>query len=330
MDKESAAVWRHLVDTVYGGVVPEITEEIVPRARAHKLPTRETVLGHFPVTEKEYSAPGPDADVTVSVFTPRDHAGSGPGIVWIHGGGMIAGHRFGAEAALRLAVDSSMVVVSVEYRMPPDYPDPAPVDDCYAALLWTADHASELGVDPAAIILAGGSAGGGLAAGTALRVRDHGGPGLAGLLLLSPMLDDRLRTVSAQMSGVLSWTRTSTETGWRLLLGDRFGTDDVSVYAAPGRATDLSGLPPTFLDVGSVDLFRDETVSFGSTIWASGGDAELHVWPGGFHGYEDYAPKAPLTADTLAVRDAWVARTLSRTQGDHPDVSVVSTPKGNG
>ncbi|ADP81435.1 alpha/beta hydrolase [Pseudofrankia inefficax] len=312
MDEECAAAWNHLVETQFGGRIPEITEELVPRAQAHKMPTRAMVLDQFPVTEEERSVPGLDAEITVSVFTPHDHEGTGPGIVWLHGGGMIAGHRFGAEAALQLALASGGVVVSVEYRMPPEYPDPTPVDDCYAALLWTADHAGELGIDPAALVLAGGSAGGGLAAGTALHVRDDGGPSLAGLLLLSPMLDDRMRTASAHMSGRLSWTRTSNETGWRALLGDRAGTDRVSSYAAPGRAVDVSRLPPTFIDVGSVDLFRDEDVAFATSIWASGGDAELHVWRGGIHGYEGYAPESRLTVETLAARERWLTRVLGR------------------
>jgi acetyl esterase/lipase len=210
--------------------------------------------------------------------------------------------------------------------MPPEYPDPTPVDDCYAGLLWTADHAGELGIAPTALFLAGGSAGGGLAAGTALRVRDHGGPGLAGLLLSSPMLDDRMRTASARMTGVLSWSRTSNETGWRMLLGERFGADDVSDYSAPGRATDLSGLPATFIDVGSVDLFRDEAVAFASTIWAGGSDAELHVWPGGFHGYEGYAPNAALTVETLAARERWVRRVLDRRRGIPTDALALRPP----
>lgn len=311
MDEECAAVWRSIVDKHFGGVVTELTEDMIPKARAFGLPTRDMLLEAFPFTEEERIIPGPGSELTLAVFTPADHGGVGPGIVWAHGGGMVFGDRFEAVSALRLAAATSTVVVSVEYRLAPEHPDPAPVDDCYAALLWTADHAEELGIDPTALVLAGGSAGGGIAAGTALRVRDDGGPPLAGLLLLAPMLDDRMLTASTQMAGLLPWNRTSNETGWRMLLGDRAGTDDVSVYAAPGRATDLSGLPPTFIDVGTVDLFRDEGVAFASTIWECGGDAELHVWPGGFHGYESYAPTAPLAVDTHAARERWLARVYS-------------------
>ncbi|WP_198955576.1 alpha/beta hydrolase fold domain-containing protein [Frankia sp. CcI49] len=315
MDEECAAAWRLIIEGHFGGVVPEMTEDEIPKARASNMLTRDLMLSLFPFTEREITFPGPESPITLSVFTPVGHVPGGPGIVWIHGGGMTTGDRFWAFPALRLAAAAGAVVVSVEYRLAPEHPDPAPVDDSYAGLCWTAAHAAELGIDGDALVLAGSSAGGGIAAGTALRVRDDGGPALAGLLLLSPMLDDRMRTVSAGMAGVLPWSGASNRTGWRMLLGDRSGTDDVSIYAAPGRATDLSGLPPTFLDVGSVDLFRDEGVAFASTIWASGGDAEIHVWPGGFHGYEDLAPAAALSVDTIATRERWLTRTLTRAHG---------------
>ncbi|MCK9929598.1 alpha/beta hydrolase [Frankia sp. Mgl5] len=322
MDGECAAAWRTVVDRHFGGVMTELTEEAIPKARGASVVTRDRLLQAFPFTERECVVPGPEADIVLSVFTPAGHTTVGPGIVWAHGGGMVTGDRFLVFPALRLASASGAVVVSVEYRLAPEHPDPAPVDDCYAALLWTASHADELGIDAHALVLAGGSAGGGIAAGTALRVRDQGGPSLAGLLLASPMLDDRMRTASARMAGELPWSATSNRVGWRMLLGDRVGTDDVSIYAAPGRATDLSGLPPTFLDVGSVDLFRDEGVAFATTVWSCGGDAELHVWPGGFHGYEDAAPGAALATDTLAARERWLARVLARARAHSSDGSA--------
>jgi acetyl esterase/lipase len=143
-------------------------------------------------------------------------------------------------------------------------------------------------------------------------VRDEGGPPLAGLLLCCPMLDDRMASVSANQFGdAILWTRASNEFGWRSLLGERAGMGDVTIYEAPGRATDLSGLPPAFVDVGSADLFRDEDVAFASTIWASGGSAELHVWPGGYHGFELLAPTAALSADAGEARRRWLTRTLA-------------------
>jgi acetyl esterase/lipase len=127
------------------------------------------------------------------------------------------------------------------------------------------------------------------------------------------MLDDRNDTVSArQMEGVGVWDRTSNATGWHALLGDSCGGADVSPYAAPARAADLSGLPPVFIDVGSAETFRDEAVSFALRIWGDGGDAELHVWPGGFHGFTAYAPNASIWREALAARSRWLRRTLQR------------------
>ena len=135
-----------------------------------------------------------------------------------------------------------------------------PVEDCYAGLEWFASRSDALGFDPRRVLIGGPSAGGGLSIGTTLLARDRGGPMPAAMLLMWPMLDDRNETVSAQqIDGVGIWDRTSNETGWTALLGDRRGTPDVSIYAAPARATDLSGLPPAYIEAGSAEVFRDET-----------------------------------------------------------------------
>ncbi|WP_370591495.1 alpha/beta hydrolase fold domain-containing protein [Saccharopolyspora montiporae] len=212
------------------------------------------------------------------------------------------------------------MAVTVEYRLAPEFPDPYPVEDCYAGLQWTAEHAAELGIDADNLIIAGASAGGGLAAGTALLARDRNGPALAGQVLICPMLDDRDWTVStAQYENVGLWGRESNRTGWDALLGDRRGTDEVSVYAAPARATDLSGLPPAFIDCGSAELFRDEDVAYATALWHSGVQAELHVWPGGYHGFDMLAPNSGIARAAIDARKGWVGRTLdtrpARTSG---------------
>ena len=209
------------------------------------------------------------------------------------------------------AEELGLVVVSVEYRLAPEHPHPAPVEDCYAGLLWTAAHAEEIGGDPDRVILAGGSAGGGLAAALALLARDRRGPRPLGQLLMCPMLDDRNDTLSAhQMAGLGVWDRTANETGWNALLGEARGTDDVEPYAAPARATDLSGLPPAFIDVGSAETFRDEDVPYATRIWQAGGSAELHVWPGGFHGFDGLVPQAALSVDARGACLRWLRRLL--------------------
>jgi acetyl esterase/lipase len=224
---------------------------------------------------------------------------------------MVAGNRMtGMHVLLPWIVDHDAVAVSVEYRLAPEFPDPHPVEDCYAALLWMAHNAAALGIDPGRIMIAGVSAGGGLAAGTALLARDRKGPRLIGQALLCPMLDDRDQTISsAQFDGVGVWDRASNVMGWTALLGHRRATDDVSIYAAPARATDLTGLPPAFIDCGSAEVFRDEDVAYATALWRCGVQAELHVWPGGFHGFDMVADTA-LGRAAIAARDAWVARRL--------------------
>src|SRR3954452_3161414 len=166
---------------------------------------------------------------------------------------MIPGdNRSGIDSTLDWAEEFGLVVVSVEYRLAPETPHPGPIHDVYAGLLWTAAHADELGFDPSRIVFAGGSSGGGLTAALALLARDRGGPAVLGQMLLCPMLDDRNDTVSShQMAGLGVWDHMANATGWGALLGDAVGGPDVSPYAAPARATDLSGLPPAFIDVGS-------------------------------------------------------------------------------
>ena len=277
-------------------------------------PPIEEIMANRDVVHEERTIPGPDGspDLIVSIFRRTDHIAGGPGIYHTHGGGMIIGDRFtGIDVVLEWVELMDAVAVSVEYRLAPENPDPAPVEDCYAGLVWTAENADELGFDPARLIIAGGSAGGGLAAGVTLMARDKGGPALAGQVLIYPMIDDRNETVSShQIDGTGVWDRGSNDTGWDALLGDRRKTDAVSIYAAPSRATDLSGLPPAFIDVASAEVFRDEDVAYASAIWAAGGIAELHVWPGGFHGFELMAPQAAISIAARATRTAWVRRIL--------------------
>jgi acetyl esterase/lipase len=284
---------------------------------AFRVPTDLTqLLEGREVTHREFSVPGFDGgEVILSVFARRDHEGLGPGLYSIHSGGMVIGDRFaGLAEVLGWVEHFDAVCVSVEYRLAPEFPDPYPVEDCYAGLIWVADHADGLGIDRARLFLVGGSAGGGLAAGTSLLARDRKGPSLFGAMLMYPMLDDRDETVSShQIDGVGFWDRGSNDTGWDALLGERRKTDSVSIYAAPARATDLTELPPTFIDVASAEVFRDEAVRFALQIWADGGVAELHVVPGGFHGFENVAPDSVLAKQVLATRRGWLARMLGRT-----------------
>jgi acetyl esterase/lipase len=313
-DPELAA---HL-EAIHVVLPPTITPDMIPAGRQQNSdsfapPTNEELAcdGRYEVEERSVPGPPGAPDVALLICRPTGAADPRPVVYSIHGGGMVAGtHRWGIP--LDWAEELGLVVVSVEYRLAPEHPHPAPVEDCYAGLLWTAENAKEIGGDPDRIILAGGSAGGGLAAAVALLARDRGGPRAIGQVLMCPMLDDRNDTPSAhQMAGIGVWDRTSNETGWNALLGEARGTADVPPYAAPARADDLSGLPPAFIDVGSAETFRDEDVAYASRIWQAGGIAELHVWPGGFHGFDGLVPGAALSVDAREARLRWLRRLLA-------------------
>jgi acetyl esterase/lipase len=290
-------------------MLPAIREGVALMPRDEALLTRD---GFFEVEDR--AVPGPEGapDISLLICRPTAPGAGRPVFYHVHGGGMILGdNRMGVDPALDWARELDAVVVSVEYRLAPEHPHPAPVEDVYAGLVWTADHAEELGGDRERIVILGASAGGGLTAALALLARDRKGPRPLGQLLMCPMLDDRNDTHSAhQMAGLGVWDRTSNDTGWTALLGDLRGGPDVSPYAAPARAEDLSGLPPAFIDVGSAETFRDETLTYASRIWQAGGVAELHVWPGGFHGYDNFAPQTALSQATMAARLAWLRRLL--------------------
>lgn len=293
-----------------------ITLESIAAVRAAEVTmVTDEVLGRAGLTMRDVFVPGHGGvEICLGIVSSqtRDPRSTGPGIYYMHGGGTILGdRRTGLDSLFDWIHRHNAVVISVDYRLAPEHPDPTPVEDCYAGLVWTAAHAHELGIDPERLLLVGKSAGGGLAAGVALLARDRGGPALHGQLLVYPMLDDRGTTTSTlQFEDRVTWTRSDSDTSWKALLGERRGTDLVSVYSAPARATDLRGLPPTFIECGSCDVFRDEDVAYATALWASGVSAELHIWPGGYHGYEKYAPFAPISRQTIAARDAWVARLL--------------------
>lgn len=301
--------------TLLGGI-PSFTPEMIPTLRETPLlpgPSEREILADRGFTTTDVTIPGHDGDpIIVSVISKEGRTGTGPGFFHTHGGGMILGDRWGGTSMfLDWAERFNGVIVTVEYRLAPEFPDPYPVEDCYAGLVWTAENAAQLGIDPDRLVIGGASAGGGLAAGTALIARDRQGPPLLGQLLICPMLDDRDLTVSTrQIDGIGVWDRNSNLTGWTALLGDRRGTDDVSIYASPARAADLSELPATYIDCGSAEVFRDEDVAYATRLWEAGVQSELHVWAGGFHGFESFAPHAAVSQAAAAARDSWVNRLL--------------------
>ena len=263
------------------------------------------------VAIKDRLAPGPEGapDVMVRLYRPASLPADAPALYWIHGGGMVLGNvemndPYCANVAGRLNV----LVASVEYRLAPEHPFPAPLEDCYAGLRWLASEAAGLGVDAGRIAIGGGSAGGGLAAGLALLARDRGEVAVRFQLLVYPMLDDRNATRSSYaITDERVWNRAANLHGWNAYLAGDAGGEGVSPYAAPARAEDLAGLPPAYVNVGALDLFVDEDVDYARRLMAAGVPTELHVYPGAFHGSPGLVPDSALSkrwaADELAALD---------------------------
>lgn len=234
-----------------------------------------------------------------------------PALVVIHGGGMVAGSaRSGLTELVPWAVELEAVLVSVDYRLAPEHPYPTPLDDCLWALASVRERAAEWGVDPERLVLAGGSAGANLVAGCILALADRGLPSAAAVMMWQPMLDDRLQLPStSELVNDALWDRSSTETTWRAYLGGA----EADAFAAPARASDLAGFPPTFLEVGQVDIFRDETLAFAARLSADRVLVQLQMWPGAYHGFEGSAPNAHLTSLALGARRDFLSRALRGT-----------------
>jgi acetyl esterase/lipase len=264
-----------------------------------------TLPEHRQVARADYEARSHDgAPVRLRWYTPPDYdfGGAGPAVVYLHGGGMIAGtlelhDRFVAA----YVADSGVPMLAVDWRRAPEHPHPCPVEDSYAGLAWLAAHAGQVGVDPARIAVMGDSAGGGLAAGAALLARDRGTP-LARQVLIYPMLDDRTTVPDPILAPYAGWSYDDNYTGWHALLGDAAGGADVPYAAAPARAGDLAGLPPAYVEVGELDIFRDESIDYARRLSGAGVPAELHVHPGCPHGFDRAAPASDVARRSRADR----------------------------
>ena len=268
------------------------------------------------ISSEDRQVPGPegDPDVFVRMYQPTDRPATLPALLWIHGGGYVLGSVERDDLlAKHLSKVANCVVASVEYRLAPEHPHPAPVEDCYAGLKWLAAHTDEFGVDKSRIAIGGASAGGGLAAGLALLTRDRAEVELAYQLLIYPMIDDRnLAQASETAPDTYVWSRENNLMGWRAYLGHEPGGADVSPYAAASRATNLTGLPPAYIPVGDLDLFLNENIDYAQRLLAAGVPTELHVYPGGYHGFNGFAPGAEIAKRFNAERDRALERGLHR------------------
>jgi len=256
----------------------DLNDPVTARKKLAELSATASVPDLQGMEIEDRIVPG-DPNVPVRIYRPLQARGA---IIWLHGGGFVMGgldieHPW----AVRIAHGSDAMVVSVGYRLAPEHRFPAALDDAYAALVWTADHAAELGIDPNRIAVGGHAAGAGLAAAMALRARDQHGPSITFQLLNQPELDDRQQTWSARnFTETPFMTRDKVAASWRHYLGSA----PASAYAAPARASDLSGLPPAYITCAEFDPNRDEAIVYAQRLLQADVPVELHQWRGTFHG----------------------------------------------
>ncbi|KAK1142163.1 hypothetical protein N8T08_008089 [Aspergillus melleus] len=269
------------------------------------------------VSYEDIDIPGPAGPMRATIFRPKpgftaSSVAETPGVVNFHMGGHISGNRFmGIKTTLEWIEKLGAVCLTAEYRLTPEHPQPAQLDDSYAALTWMSEHAAELGFNPHKLIVTGGSAGGNLAAGVALLARDQSGPEILGQLLIYPWVDDSNETVSIHQFGhIKPWTRDFSVVACNYALGEN--RERASIYTVPSRAKDLNGLPSAFVDVGSADVFRDESIEYANALMKCGVQTELHVWPGCWHAFDVFVPDAPIARRAARARLEWLHDLLSR------------------
>ena len=258
------------------------------------------------IEEIERTIPGSEGapDVPIRIYMPKDREEAGPGFVNFHGGAFIIGDlESELERCLVMAANGGAVSVGVDYRLAPEYPFPAGVEDCFAALKWVAEHADELKIDPAKIAIGGGSAGGNLTAAVALMARDRGGPAVIFQMLIYPVIDDRCATSSMKNGADLPmWDYQNSIDMWNQYIGNDRG--NVSPYASPARCKDLSGLPMAYVMTAEHDPLRDEGIIYATRMMEAGVQVELHIYPGTVHGF-DFLIESEISA--LAVEESIAA-----------------------
>ena len=292
----------------------------IPAARAASVQMMAAMKAQQPViqgvTATDRKVPGPAGAprVAIRIYEPARRSKKLPALLWIHGGGYMLGNIEQEDMQAKvLTLAGKCVVVSVEYRLAPENPFPAPVEDCYAALKWLATHTGEFGIDPTRIAIGGASAGGGLAAGLALLARDRAEVDIMFQFLIYPMLDDcNISPACDTLPDTILWTRESNLIGWRSYLGCEPGGDDISPYASALRATDLTGLPSAYIAVGELDLFASENVTYAQRLIDACVPTELHVYPGACHAFDGMAPEARVSRQFTADFHQALKRALHR------------------
>ena len=292
-----------------------LSDEILPAARIMSRRMAEAYQATGEVERNDHTLTSPDGhEFTVRVHRPINIEGPLPAIVWMHGGGLVSGtHLIDDGRFDRWSPRFGGVVgIAVDYGLAPERPYPGPLEDCYTALAWVHANAAELGVIPGRVGIGGASAGGNQAAGLALLARDRGEFRVDFQALIYPMIDDRMITPSSQWADAPIWPPTSNDYGWSAYLQGRRGADDIPAYAAPARATDLSGLPPTFIAVGALDGFVDEDIEYANRLIRAGVATELHVYPGAPHGFDLLMVNTEIARRCRRHLDEWLEARLAR------------------
>jgi acetyl esterase/lipase len=235
----------------------------------------------------------PEHKIRLRIYKPRRMAMPSPILVWMHGGGYLIGQPEQNDAYMfRLVQELGIMIVSIDYRLAPEHPFPTPLEDCYTALKWVHDQAERLGIAPNRIAIGGESAGGGLAASLVQLAHDRGEVHPIFQLLVYPMLDDRttLRK-DIRNTAWITWTVDNNRLGWEAYLKQVVGSGDVPAYSVPSRRESLSGLPPAWIGVGTLDLFYEENLAYAQALQSCGVDCEIMIIPGAFHGFDQFDPK---------------------------------------
>lgn len=292
-------------------------ENLVATRKAFIAAIREVPITKYPdvmIEECHVSGPSGAPDVPVVIYKPKSKHPHAPALVYIHSGGIVSGTPEVDDARCRqLVSELGLVIFSVDYRLAPEAPYPAAIEDCYAVLKWVHEQSAHLGIDRDRLVIGGDSAGGGLTACLALLARDRAEVKVLFQLLIYPMLDDRTGStvMPSPELGQYIWTRSANHYAWNAYLGKAPGSAGVSEYASAFRATDLAGLPPAYIGVGSLDLFLDEDLEYARRLMAAGVPTEVCVIPGAYHVFDVFIPDAPLSIQFRHSYFAALKRALS-------------------
>ncbi len=294
LDPEIAAALAPMMAGMAEFTPPAVGDVLGRRPMTEAIMAQTAAMQPMPgdVDITDFATSTPDgAEILLRWYAPSGAAAvPGPAVVHLHGGGMIMGSVALYDGPVaRYVSDARVPMLAVDYRVAPEHPFPAPVEDAYAGLRWLVEHAGELNVDPSRVAVMGDSGGGGLAAAVAILARDRGGPTIARQVLVYPMLDDRTVSVDPEIAPFAVWTWDDNVTAWGALLGEGAGGPDVPAHAAPARLADAAGLPPAYIEVGQLDIFRDEDLAYAHLLGRAGVPVEFHLHAGAPHEFETFA-----------------------------------------